>query len=77
MNTRLGMSVGFAPLYPPYDWIPASAGMTEQVQQDAAEGLGVSPNTLFFPPRMGARGLKKAWQTSPTVFLNSPEMYRR
>ena len=31
-----------APLCPPYIWIPACAGMTGQVQQDAAGGLGVS-----------------------------------
>ena len=40
------------------DWIPASAGMTEGVQQDAAGVWGV-PRSLFSvaPPRVGARGL--------------------
>ena len=38
------MAAGFVALYPPHTWIPASAGMTvEEMQQDAAEGLGVSP----------------------------------
>jgi hypothetical protein len=49
--------VGFAPLYPPYTWIPASARMTRQVQQDAAGVWGV-PNFFILPPRMGAKGLK-------------------
>jgi hypothetical protein len=112
------LAADFAPLYPPYTWIPAFAGMTrsgacrgvlepasatpwnpslakrdlgssgpwevehgpeiaapyrhrvgewlamtrehrvtETVQQDAAEGLGVSPNFSSLPPRMGAQGV--------------------
>jgi hypothetical protein len=42
----------------------SSAGMTRQVQQDAAEGLGVSPNSLFYPPRLGDRGLKASLETA-------------
>jgi hypothetical protein len=35
----------FASLYPPYIWIPASAGMTEEsVRLRRTEGLVVSPN---------------------------------
>ena len=45
-----------APLYPPYTWIPAFAGMTRQVQQDAAGGLGVSPSSFVLPPRVGDQG---------------------
>jgi hypothetical protein len=33
------------------------------VQRDAAEGLGVSPNFLNLPPRVGVRGLKKRIDT--------------
>ena len=47
-------------LYPPniYTWIPASAVMTEEVQEKSpAEGLGVSPG-IFLPPKIGgSRGL--------------------
>jgi hypothetical protein len=36
------------------DWIPAFAGMTEQVQQDAAGVRGVPEIPLLFgPPRLG------------------------
>jgi hypothetical protein len=34
------------------------ARMTGQVQQHAAGGLGVSPNSLFSPKSGGPRGLK-------------------
>ena len=51
------MVADFASLYPPYTWIPASAGMTRQVQQPAAGGLGVSPNSLIPPKSGGSRGL--------------------
>jgi hypothetical protein len=66
----------FALLYPLYNWvprprrsvalrgptwIPASAGMTGQVQQDAAEGLGVSPNS---PSTWG--GGRGAWPCALT-----------
>ena len=30
--------------------------MTEQVQQDAARGLGVSPNLIIFPQEWGDNG---------------------
>ena len=111
------LAADFAPLYPPYTWIPAFAGMTrsgacrgvlepasatpwnpslakrdlgssgpwgieqsaeiaapsrlragewlamtreymvtETVQQDAAEGLGVSPNFFSLPPKNGGSG---------------------
>jgi hypothetical protein len=53
------MVADFASLYPPYTWIPASAGMTRQVQQDAAGGLGVSPRYSSCPPRLG--GIKEGW----------------
>jgi hypothetical protein len=49
---------GFASLYPPDGWIPASAGMTverAEGQSPFAEGLGVSPNSLL-PPRVGDQG---------------------
>jgi len=47
-----------APLYPPYIWIPASAGMTEEVQERLLPGdLGVSPSFLFlFPQEWGPGG---------------------
>jgi hypothetical protein len=46
-------------LNPPYDydWIPASAGMTEEgVRLRRTEGLGVSPNFYVYLPRMGDQG---------------------
>ena len=33
MKTNVeAVSAGFASLYPPYEWIPASAGMTQEAQ---------------------------------------------
>jgi hypothetical protein len=44
----------FASLYPPYIWIPASAGVTRRVQQDAAGGSGGVPQVpLFSSPKIG------------------------
>ena len=55
-------------LNPPYDydWIPASAGMTEEGARDfvPAEGLGVSPNFYVYPPRMGAGGVEEKSMSS-------------
>jgi hypothetical protein len=54
----------FAPLYPPYIWIPASAGMTEEsVRLRRTGGLGVPPQPQN-PPKSpfakgGLRGLKR------------------
>jgi hypothetical protein len=50
--------VGFAPLYPPYTWIPASAGMTGHgAAGRCREFEGVPQLPFFVPPRMGVRGL--------------------
>ena len=48
----------FASLYPPYIWIPAFAGMTEEsVRLRRTGGLGVSPNFPFpFPHDWGIPG---------------------
>jgi len=53
----------FASLYPPYTWIPACAGMTEEVQEKPpAGGLRVSLNSLPSPKNGGAG----AWPTPTT-----------
>jgi len=62
----------FAPLYPPYIWIPASAGMTEEsVRLRRTEGLVVSPNLKIplNPPLpkgdlggFGGQGVEKSMQ---------------
>jgi hypothetical protein len=40
-------------------WIPASAGMTQQVQQDAAGVWGVPSNSpFFFPQEWGTKGVE-------------------
>ena len=51
--------VGYAFAQPTRPVIPVYAGMTGRVQQYAAGGLGVSPNSLCLPPRVGVRGLMK------------------
>ena len=56
--------VGFSPLYPPYTWIPASAGMTGhgavRLRRTGVWGVrrGAIHRALVPPPRMGVRGLK-------------------
>jgi hypothetical protein len=55
---------GFVSLYPLHNWIPAPRFHEDklrgndigEMQQDAAGGLGVSPNSLTLPPRMGDQG---------------------
>jgi hypothetical protein len=50
------VAAGFSLLYPP-DWIPASAGMTEEgVRLRRTEGLGVSPNSPNLPHEWGTKG---------------------
>ena len=50
------VAAGFSLLYPP-DWIPASAGMTEEgVRLRRTEGLGVSPGTPSSSPKNGGQG---------------------
>jgi hypothetical protein len=46
--------------------------MTGQVQQGAVEGLGVSPNSLFLPPRVGVRGLKAVFEAMLTSMIIYP-----
>jgi len=50
------VSAGFASLYPPYEWIPAFAGMTEKVQQDAAGVWGVPRFFFLIPHEWGIKG---------------------
>jgi hypothetical protein len=72
------MTADFVLLYPPYNWvarprrsvalqepawIPASAGITRPVQQDAAGSLGVSPNSLY-SPKIGGQGVEKVFKDS-------------
>ena len=58
------LAPGFASLYPPYTWIPASAGMTEESCRDSSlpGAWGCPPDTLFFssPKNGGQRGLTAA-----------------
>jgi len=55
--------VGFSPLYPPYTWIPAFAGMTGhgavRLRRTEVWGVrrGAIHRALVPPPRMGVRGL--------------------
>ena len=59
------LAAGFARLYPPCNWIPACAGMTEEsVRLRRTGGLVVDspqdeacPATPQPPPRLGVRGL--------------------
>ena len=78
------MLAGFAPLYPPYDWIPACAGMTRRIlphgcaegpeERDSshpypfAEGLGVSPNFSNLPPRVGGQRVESGYGDSVDGF---------
>jgi hypothetical protein len=41
------------------------ARMTGQVQQDAAEGLGVSPNLSIFPQEWGNKGVETGFMGQP------------
>jgi hypothetical protein len=55
------LAAGFVSLYPPYG-LSKTGATTEglplqEVQRDAAGGLGVSPRYSLLPPRMGVRGL--------------------
>jgi len=40
--------------------------VTETVQQDAAEGLGVSPNFFSLPPKIGGKGVEATAPTGDT-----------
>jgi hypothetical protein len=46
----------------PYDWIPASAGMTEEVQEETScRGLGCPHIFFLISPKIGGfRGLKQS-----------------
>ena len=45
----------FALLYPPYDWIPASVGMTERGVRLRRTGVWGVPQFLIHPPRSKIR----------------------
>ena len=46
----------------PRNWIPASAGMTEEsVRLRRTEGLGVSPNLPIFPQEWGTKGVENRY----------------
>ena len=58
---------GFDSLCQSYAWIPASAGMTEEVQRSSCrESEGVPQISISCPPRVGGRGLKQGSETAST-----------
>jgi hypothetical protein len=57
-STLRDVAADFAPLYPPYTWIAAPAGMTKEVQRDAAGVWGV-PRSSVLPPKSGGQGVEK------------------
>jgi len=80
MKTALA---GFSLLYPPCEsilvgtahptrWIPASAGMTEKVQEKLLSGVRGCPSVpyLFFPQEWGTKGVERVFLLRGKVALS-------
>jgi hypothetical protein len=57
LTERMGNHRGF----------PPTNGTSREVQDTSCRGLGMSPSFPFLPPRLGARGLKRALR--PNILL--------